>query len=132
MWNSFHEFHIFAGLIPLSWKQRHYQETHETHENINKWVREISAWFLHQGISLWKLRNEEIHGTNNNTTTMDMLLNQQIQQLYEMQHEVNHQDRQLFTLPLEKIQEKSTTFKKQWVENTRQTIYKCIDDYHKQ
>jgi len=61
-----------------------------------------------------------------------MLLNQQIQQLYELQQEVNYHDHQLFTLSLEAIQEKSITFKKQWVENTRQTIYKCIDDYQEQ
>ena len=63
---------------------------------------------------------------------MDMLLNQQIQQLYELQHEVTTHDRQIFTLSLAEIQGKSITYKKQWVENTRHTIYKCIEDYQEQ
>ena len=61
---------------------------------------------------------------------MDQILNQQIQQLYTLQHDVNHRDRNIFNHSLSDLTQKSIAYKTQWIENTRQTVYQCVEDHN--
>ena len=51
-------FLIFAGLLPISWRQHMtYQSNHSV---ANRWATQISNWMVNQGHSLWMVRNKSI------------------------------------------------------------------------
>ena len=81
---------------------------------------------MDQGYNLWQQRNAAVHENSKVNTTVETIVNQQVRNLYELQHEMHPQDRQIFHLPLEELLEKTILYKKQWVEQTRITAHQCI------
>ena len=127
--HRFPDFLMFAGLLPLHWQHLHTRESFDSPTAPQKWAKSIGNWLITSGYTLWKQCNEEVHGESTDRSTQEFIINQQITQLYSLEHDVGYQDHKIFSLPLEDLLKKSASYKQQWIEHTRKTIYKCIDNY---
>ena len=79
---SFHQYTIFAGLLPLEWARKN--DNQPTMKNTNqqrKWALRLSKWLIQQGYNLWQLRNTQAHADTDEPTTTDIILNQKIEKL---------------------------------------------------
>ena len=128
--NHFFHFTIFAGLLPLQW-----QPTDEItnpsvyHKAPHQWTIKFSPWLTKQGHNLWQLRNRQAHDDQDEQVS-DLLLNQKIAKLYRLQDDLSHYDRNIFQQPIEEKYCLTTKQKTEWIEQTTQTVYKCIAEHH--
>ena len=60
----------------------------------------------------------------------DLLLNQKIEKLYRLQDDLSHYDRNIFQQPIEEKYRLTNKQKTEWIEQTTQTVYKCIAEHH--
>ena len=66
-----------------------------------RWAKQFGRWLIQQGHDLWLHRNKQIYDKDNKASTMEIILNQKIRQLYTLQDEIGYHDRELFTIPME-------------------------------
>ena len=127
----FRHFTIFAVLLPLHWQPSDATQNLPTSfRGPNQWSLSISKWFTQQGNNLWKLRNKQVHDDQEETVA-DHLLNQKIEKLYRLQDELSHYDKNIFQQPIEEKYRLTNKQKIEWIDQTTQTVYKCIADHHK-
>ena len=132
-YTEFHHCLHWAGLLPLSWKNAiGTQELKSSNHNITpkQWARKLSNWFVTNGLKAWHHRNSQVI-TPSQTTTTHIVLNSQITRLYQLQDELPHYDRDLFSIPLEERLEYSEKQKMAWISTTTQTVYKSIEEHQK-
>ena len=90
----------------------------------------VSKWLTQQGYNLWQLRNSQVHD-NQDEQVSDTLLNQKIEKLYGLQGELSHFDKALFQQPIENEYKLTNKQKQEWIDQTTQTVYKCIEEHQK-
>ena len=127
--NHFRHFTIFAGLLPSLWQPDTFNTT-SAHRAPHQWTMTVSKWLTQQGYNLWQLRNSQVHD-NQDEQVSDTLLNQKIEKLYGLQGELSHFDKALFQQPIENEYKLTNKQKQEWIEQTTQTVYKCIEEHQK-
>ena len=128
---TFQPYTLFAGLLPTHWTHQA-QQTHNdpTIRSTSKyWNTQFSKWITIQGHAVWLLRNQQVHEHDKDKSTMDLHLNQKIRQLYQLQENMSHHDRDIFHRPIEDTIALSEKQKLRWIEQTTRTAQKSIADY---
>ena len=132
--DHFKHYTIFAGLFPLKWttheKDHNYKMATDPQQT-QKWAKQFSAWMTKTGHEVWLRRNQQIHSNDNTESTVHSFLNQKIQQLYQLQHEIGYHDRNIFQKPIDEGLALTEKQKMTWIEQTTQTMKVSMEEYHK-
>ena len=128
-YQHFKHFTPFAGLLPRRWRQQ--CEQMENSDTANTWARNLGKWMTQQGMALWTTRNKQFNENGTKQSTTHRRLDEKIEHLYTLQHDVNIHDKNIFNTPIEERFEMPEHQKQQWIEETSKTIHLCIADHHK-
>ena len=123
----FKHFTIFAGLLPLKWG--HEIQHNSNHSAAQRWKTQISNWLILQGYGLWMIRNTSFHENNDTQEVTHQRLNEKIQHLYTLQHDVGSHDQDIFHTPIEDQYNLTIKQKQNWIETTSKTIHHCIYEH---
>ena len=131
---SIKNYSLFAGLLPLTWTQGNKKSTTATTPtNIRQshWVAPFCQWLTQQGHEAWLVRNKQIHNNDDNNSTIHTYLNQRIQHLYQLQHEIGYHDREMFQQPIEDRYDLPEKQKMTWIENTTKTMKVSMEEFQR-
>jgi len=133
-YHHYKHFTVFAGLLPQQWTQKVCNtDNMNAHQHIwsSNWPDQIGKWLLHQGHTLWNLRNKKIHEKDTTTPPLQTYLNQKIRQLYELQNDIGYHDRDMFQQPLEERLQLSEKQKMTWIDQTTKTMKVSMETYQR-
>ena len=126
-----------CGLLDENWfalQDAHLRATqHKTKKGDNygmTWATKLSSWLIREARKRWKERCEEVHSREEGTfskTERETL--EQVRNLYKLQDEVSHHDRDIFAEPLDEKLQKPTQTLQRWIKNTIPTVSRCIRDF---
>ena len=128
--HQFHEFKVFAGLLPKTWTEILVQDHQYLSSNKSTyWLRKIGRWFIQKGHDLWLMRNQTIHKTEDKETHIDEVLNQKIRNLYSLQADIGYHDRSIFDQPLEDRLTLPHHQKMTWISQTTRTMKVSMEEF---
>ena len=128
-YSNFHHFIIYAGLLPLQWKESLGTHSTFTSTMCDKWMKQLGQWFTTQGHELWISRNNNLHDKEKKHSTMDYILNQKIRRLYSLQEAIGYHDRDLFATPLEDRLNLNNHQKMLWITTTTKTMKVSMEEF---
>ena len=70
-----------------------------------------------------------LHDKKTSTSTIHQILNEKINNLYELKYEMSAQDQDIFHIPKEQRYKMSEHQKQKWIDTTTTTVYKCIEEH---
>ena len=82
-----------------------------------------------QGYELWMVRNTSLHENNDTQDFTHQHLNEKIQHLYTLQHDVGSHDQDIFHTPIEDQYQLTIKQNQVWIETTAKTIHHCIYEH---
>jgi hypothetical protein len=120
---------IVRGFVAEAWGTYQEIQSRSNEKEIagDIWSAKVSQWWIETMYEKWIKRNEEIHSPIDGPSRNELETLAQVRLLYDHEHDILEQDRNIFSMPIERRLELPWQTLSEWVSNTWPTVKICMN-----